>query len=156
MDGNVRGCYLPLSRETALYPEIAAMEMKLGRRVVEDDLDNFAFHAFHGGGSSREAALHYFHTAYQGKPLLPPSRPQKAASAPTTKRPREVIYNQAIAIRHRYGLELEATLEAADRYRTSGRSLEREMTTQRMIEGKRRKLASRAAVKQAVTDICAA
>ena len=87
MDGNVRGCYLPLSRETALYPEIAAMEMKLGRRVVEDDLDNFAFHAFHGGGSSREAALHYFHTAYQGKPRRRRRRSDRERSSTTRPSP---------------------------------------------------------------------
>jgi hypothetical protein len=143
MGGNVQGCYLPLSRETAVYPEIKIMEAKLGRRVTEDDLNKFAYCAFHGGGSSREAALLYFHTAYQGKPLLPPSRTQKAVSAPTpAKQSREVLEARALATRFRFGLSPEAALEAAKRSRIKGTTIETQLIIQRMIEGRRRKLAA--------------
>lgn len=147
-------CFAFLRPEDALYPELAAMEKALGRKVVEADIDNFAFHRTHSPGFDRASTVFYLTTFYVG--IVPTTKPQKAASAPTPRRPREVVYNQAIAIRHRYGLELEATLEAANRYRTSGKSLEQELAIQRMIEGRRRKLAARAAVKQAATDSCAA
>jgi hypothetical protein len=144
MKCNYPGCFAFLLPEDALYPELAVMEKTLGRKVVEEDIDNFALHCTHGIGSSRSAAIHFFHTAYQGKPLLAPTKAQKTP-APASKPSKEVVEARALAIRFRFSLSVEGALEAAKRHRTNGKSLEREMSTQRMLEGKKRKLAAKRA-----------
>jgi hypothetical protein len=135
-----------------VYPELAVIEKALGRVVTEKDIDNFAIHFTHDTKAPRfdsAATLLFLHTFYRG--IVPNIKVPKTL-APATKPSKVVIDNLALAIRFRFNVSVEGALEAAKRYRTSDRTLERELTTQRMLEGKKRKLAAKRAALAAATQ----